>query len=371
MYPRSVRALQADALFASALQRRDEVNVSQIHQAIAVSLDAYGGDTGRFPDAAERHLVRAEREMTAVPVDQRGRFQVNLAMMRLLLAQRRSDLPAVIEEAQRLLAPGESADAARPGRCQDLRALALVSLGTAELWALRANEAEPHLEQGVAMARQIGRPWLGVSALAHGAWAASFRSFRLAAERYLQAIELAQEHGWAEEPVVAPAYAGLGAIRVWQMRLEDAEALLEHAERALRGEVEPAAGVVLHQARGMLELAHGRDGKAMVWRDGQSPHDQGGSWGVAPPANRPAQRERGPGPALPADPPARAGDRRPAVSVGEHGPDAHAARLRKARRAQPCRGRRPGPHPRPARTVIAQAVTGKAGTASPSRERGG
>jgi hypothetical protein len=56
--------------------------------------------------------------------------------------------------------------------------------------------------------------------LAHGAWAASFRSFRLAAERYLQAIELAQEHGWAEEPVVAPAYAGLGAIRVWQMRLE-------------------------------------------------------------------------------------------------------------------------------------------------------
>jgi hypothetical protein len=43
MYPRSVRALQADALFASALQRSDEVNPGQIHQAIAVSLDAYGG----------------------------------------------------------------------------------------------------------------------------------------------------------------------------------------------------------------------------------------------------------------------------------------------------------------------------------------
>jgi len=43
MYPRGVRALQADALFASALQRSDEVNVSHVYQAIAVSLDSYGG----------------------------------------------------------------------------------------------------------------------------------------------------------------------------------------------------------------------------------------------------------------------------------------------------------------------------------------
>jgi len=43
MYPRSVRALRADALFVSALQRSDEVTVSQVYQAIAVSLDAYGG----------------------------------------------------------------------------------------------------------------------------------------------------------------------------------------------------------------------------------------------------------------------------------------------------------------------------------------
>jgi len=214
--------------------------------------------------AAERHLARAEQEMTSVPADRRGRFQINLAIMRLTLAQRRGDLTAVIEEAHRLLAPEESADAALPAECQDLRALALVGLGTAELWALRAGEAERHLEEGAVLAHQIGRPWLEVSALAHGAWAASFRSFGLAAERYVQAIELAKEHGWADEPVVATAYAGLGAIRVWQMRLEEAEPLLEHADRALRGELEPAAGVVLHQASGMLELARGRECKAMT-----------------------------------------------------------------------------------------------------------
>ena len=218
----------------------------------------------RSLEEAERRLARAEQEMTAVPADRRGRLEANLAILRLTLAQRRGDLPAVVTEAQRLLAPDGNADAALPGLGQDLRAVALVSLGTAELWALQADEAERHLEQGAALARRIGRPWLEVTALAHEGWAASFRSFSLAADRFGRTIELAEEHGWTEEPVVAPAYAGLGAIRIWQMRLEEAAELLEHAERALRGEVEPAAAVVLHQARGMLELACGQDARALA-----------------------------------------------------------------------------------------------------------
>jgi LuxR family maltose regulon positive regulatory protein len=109
------------------------------------------------------------QEMTAVPADRRGRFEANLAIMRLTLAQRRGDLPAVVEEAQRLLAPDGNSDTALPGLGQDLRAVALVSLGIAELWALRGGEAERHLEQGAALARRIGRPWLEVSALAHEA----------------------------------------------------------------------------------------------------------------------------------------------------------------------------------------------------------
>jgi LuxR family transcriptional regulator, maltose regulon positive regulatory protein len=214
----------------------------------------------RSLEAAEGHLARAERDMTSVPADRRGRFQVNLAIMRLCLAQRRGDLPAVVKEAQRLLAP----DAALPGLSQDLRALALISLGTAELWALQAAEAERHLDQAAALARRIGRPWLEVSALAHGGWAASFRSFTLAARQFGQAIELARQHGWTGEPAAAAAQVGLGAIRVWQLRLDEAQMLLDQAERALRGEAEPAAGIVLHQARGMLELARGRDAQALT-----------------------------------------------------------------------------------------------------------
>jgi hypothetical protein len=44
-YPRSVDALRADALFASALQCGDVPSISQVRRAIVMALNAYG-DTG-------------------------------------------------------------------------------------------------------------------------------------------------------------------------------------------------------------------------------------------------------------------------------------------------------------------------------------
>jgi LuxR family transcriptional regulator, maltose regulon positive regulatory protein len=194
-----------------------------------------------------------------------------LAIARMSVASQRGDLPAVVEQSQRLLAPAKAADAADAADAaplvtevsEDLRALALVSLGAAELWLLRAEEAERHLELGVALARRVGRPFLEAGALAHSAWAASFRSFALAVERGTEAAELAQRHGWIEEPSVAVAYLALGAARVWQLRLDEAQPLLDHAGRVLRPELQPAADLVLQQARGMLALAHGRDAEAL------------------------------------------------------------------------------------------------------------
>ena len=77
-------------------------------------------------------------------------------MVRLLLAQQHGHLPAVAEEARRLQDLAEAPDAVQPGLDEDLHALALTSLGIAEVWAGRFEEAEPHLEQGVALARRIG-----------------------------------------------------------------------------------------------------------------------------------------------------------------------------------------------------------------------
>ena len=56
------------------------------------------------------------------------------------------------------MAPAGAADPARLGLGEDLRMLALINLGIAEMWTARFEEADRHLEDGIALARQLGRP---------------------------------------------------------------------------------------------------------------------------------------------------------------------------------------------------------------------
>ena len=62
----------------------------------------------------------------------------------------------------------------------------------------------------------------------------------------------------------AVAYTTLADTLVWQGQLENAEQWLERAGRTLHTEVHPAAGVLLHGARGLLELARGRNDDALA-----------------------------------------------------------------------------------------------------------
>ena len=211
-------------------------------------------------EEAERCLALATRTLESVPADRRGRAQAVLAVVRMRLARQRGDLETVAGEAQRLLAPAVTAE---PGLGGDLRALALIDLGIAEAWTARFEEADRHLGDGIALARRIGRPYLEVTGLAHLAQLESWRSFRLGAQRGLQAIELATEHGWADEPVAGLAYLALGVAMVTQGRLEEAERALSQAERTVRAEVEPAAGMRLHYGRGMLEFVSGHHDAAL------------------------------------------------------------------------------------------------------------
>jgi LuxR family maltose regulon positive regulatory protein len=214
---------------------------------------------------AGRHLAQAIAGLAAVPADRRRRVQIMLVVLRLFLARRLVDFPVVAEEAQRLLALTEATDAAQLGLGEDLRAAALISLGIAEMWALKFEDGDRHLEQGVALARQIGRPYLELTGLAHGAHAKLlFRPDASQAERSWQAIELAERHGWGEEPLAGMAYAQVGFVLLYHGRLDDAEPWLERAERTLRTEVEPAAGMSLRHARALLELAQGRPQEALA-----------------------------------------------------------------------------------------------------------
>jgi LuxR family maltose regulon positive regulatory protein len=213
---------------------------------------------------AKRYLTLSALGSVSVPAGRRGQLQVLLGVVGLLLARQRGNLPAVAEEAQRLQVMAEAPDAARPGLGEDLRALALVNLGIAEYGAARFEEAGRHLEDGVALARRIGRPYLEFTGLAHQAAIELRRSFARAAERSRQAVELAERHGWTDEPAAGLAYMTLGSVLVSQGRPEEAEPWVQHAERTVRPEAEPAAAMSVHFTRGLLELARGRDADALA-----------------------------------------------------------------------------------------------------------
>ena len=216
-------------------------------------------------EKAEPHLALATQGLASEPEERRGRFEVGLALLRLTLARRRGDLPAVVDEAQRLLATAGALDAPEFGLGDDLRALALISVGIAELWSNQTREADRHFEQGVALARQLKRPWLEISALGQWAMLVRLRSFPLAIERSTRAIELAERHGWSDTPIVFIAYVTLGNTMVWQGRLAEGERWLERAERmGGTGFSEPPNAMMLHIARGMLEGARGRDDEALT-----------------------------------------------------------------------------------------------------------
>jgi LuxR family transcriptional regulator, maltose regulon positive regulatory protein len=213
-------------------------------------------------EAAGRYLALAER--ASVPEGRAGQAQLLAGMVRLLLARQRGDRPAVAEEAGRLQAMAEAPAAARSGLGEELRALALISLGSTELWVGRFEEAERYLEQGVALARRIGRPYLEFTGLVYAANNELFRSFALAMEHSRQAAELAERHGWTGEPAAGLASLNVARVLIWQGRLEEAEPWMQRAERTLSAEAEPAVGLSIRSIRGLLELARGRDADALA-----------------------------------------------------------------------------------------------------------
>jgi LuxR family transcriptional regulator, maltose regulon positive regulatory protein len=230
----------------------DAVTANAELTAVAAAAELMDGSL----DEGARYLALAAAGAASVAAGRREQFRVMLAVLRLYLARQRGDLQSIADEVEQLKS-ADALDGAQPGLSEELRALALISLGIAELWSLRVHEAEAHLERGVALARRIGRPFLEISGLAHSGVAASFRSSALAAERSQQAIELGRRHGWSGDPVVAIAYPMLAGSLIWQGEPQEAERWLVEGERALQAEVEPTTEMLFQLVRGFLEIARG------------------------------------------------------------------------------------------------------------------
>ena len=222
-----------------------------------------GGDLvqGRLDEAAA-HLAVAEAYAETAPPDRRRRLRVAIASLKLSLARRRGHLAGVIEQVRFLASPvtGQSDEDIALG--SDLRAVALMNLGTAEAWTLGLPDAERHLQEGAVLAREIGRPYLEVGCLAQLAFASKIHPFATTQRRCREAIALAERYGWGAEPVIAPALITLASTMVWTGRFDEAEPWLLRTTRALQTDTGPDIRLLVHIVNGMLQASRGRHHEA-------------------------------------------------------------------------------------------------------------
>ncbi len=185
------------------------------------------------------------------------------ASARLWLARRRGDLPSVTEQAGFLAGPVSGQSDKDVALGNDLRAAALMNLGTVEAWALRQPDAERHLQEGAALARRIGRPYLEVGCLAQFGLSTKPGSSGTAVRRCREAIALAERHGWGDEPMIAPAMVTLAERMIWAGDYDEGERWLRRAESAARADSGPGVRLRLHLVTGMLHAGRGRHHQAL------------------------------------------------------------------------------------------------------------
>jgi LuxR family maltose regulon positive regulatory protein len=219
---------------------------------------------GRLDEAAA-HLAVAESYVETAPPGRQRRLRVAIASLKLWLARRRGHLAGVTEQVTFLASPvtGQSDEDIALG--SDLRAVALMNLGIVEAWSpLGLEDAERHLQEGAALAREIGRPYLEVGCLAQLGFASRIHSLATARRRCQEAIALAARHGWDAEPIIAPALVTLVGLMILMGEFDEGERLLQRAEQAVQTDTGPDIRLILHMAAGMLHAGRGRLHQALA-----------------------------------------------------------------------------------------------------------
>jgi LuxR family maltose regulon positive regulatory protein len=215
-------------------------------------------------DEAFAHLAVAEAHARTAPPDRRRGLEVGIAALRVSLARRRGHLTGVLEQVAFLASPLNAESDEDIALGSDLRAVALLNLGAAEAWSPgRLADAERHLREGAALAREIGRPYVEVSCLAQLGCASKIHPFAVAQQRCREAITLADRYGWGAEWVIAPALITLTGTLIWTGEFDEGERWLRRALRARQADTGPDIGLLLHHSSGMLLACRGRHHEAL------------------------------------------------------------------------------------------------------------
>ena len=216
---------------------------------------------GRLDEAAA-YLAVAEAYAGTTPPDRQRLLRVAIASLKLSLAGRRGHLAGVTEQARFLASPvtGQSDEDIALGN--DLRAVALMNLGTVEA-SLGLADAELHLREGAVLARKIGRPYLEVRCLVQLGFASKIRPFATVQRRCREAIALAERYGWDTEPMTAPALITLASTMVWTGEFDEAERWLQRTRQALQEDTGVDIRLLVHIVSGMLQACRGHHRAAL------------------------------------------------------------------------------------------------------------
>jgi len=230
----------------------------------------------RAVDGADResaaYIELARRLSDTVPAQRKRRFDLHLAEASLFLARRRGDVASALQAMQSLEVALEGGPATETARDDELKAIALMNLGVAELWSAQLDDARRNLEQALALARRMGLQRLEIACLGHlgivSTWAGMSASTALQLGE--QAVRIADEQAWSEDPVAVAGFATTALALVRAGRLGEAERWLARAAHALQPDGEPGAELVVHYAHGLLRLAEQRFGEALTaFREGE------------------------------------------------------------------------------------------------------
>jgi LuxR family maltose regulon positive regulatory protein len=218
---------------------------------------------GRLDEAAA-HLAVAETSIAATPVDRQHRLEVATAALRLSLARKRGHLAGVVDQVRFLASPITAQSDEDIALDSDLRAMALMNLGTVEAWSLGNQDSQRHLQEGADLARRIGRPYLEVACLAELAFASKIEPFATTRRRCEEAIALAEQHGWGVEPVIAPALVNLAGTLIWTGEFDEGDRWLRRTARALVADTGPSISLLLHMGTGILMSGRRRQREALA-----------------------------------------------------------------------------------------------------------
>ena len=218
---------------------------------------------GRLDEAAA-YLSVAEASIASTTPDRKHRLEVAIAALKLSLARKRGHLAGVLEQVRFLASPVSGRSDEDIALDSDLRAVALMNLGTVEAWSLGNQDSQRHLREGADLARRIGRPYLEVACLAELAFASKIETFATTRRRCQEAIAVAEQHGWGAEPVISPALVNLAGTLIWTGEFDEGDRWLRRAARALETDTGPSMRLLLHLGTGLLMSGRRRQREALA-----------------------------------------------------------------------------------------------------------